>query len=135
MEARHETTKNVNQSLKNHFNVMLLSIGLMNQALARAKTYEDIPPKIRAQYGQLHRIIEDTNKDLSAAVELMDAEPIQEMRDVIYKIEHTDPTTGVGNGYPAYDEVKKDMASCVEHLNEAMNVDIVSDVRNWLRAH
>ena len=134
VEARHETTKNVNQSLKNHFNVMLLSIGLMDRALVRAKTYEDIPSKIKTQYDRLDRTIEDANKDLSVAIDLMDAEPIEEMRSVIYKIEHTDPATGVGKGYPAYDEVKEDMAGCVEHLNEAMNVDVVSDVRNWLRA-
>ena len=61
-----------------------------------------------------------------------DEASVEEMRDVIHKIEHTDPTTGVGKGYPAYDEVKENMASCVKHLNEAMDVDVVSDVRNWL---
>ena len=133
VEARHETTKIVNQSLKNHFNVMLLSIGLMDRVLARAKTYEDIPPKVKAQYDQLYRTIKDANKDLSVAVDLMDEASVEEMRDVIHKIEHTDPTTGVGKGYPAYDEVKENMASCVKHLNEAMDVDVVSDVRNWLQ--
>ena len=135
VEARHEATKNVNQLLKNHFNVMLLSIGLMDRALAKTKTYEDIASKIRAQYDQLDRTIEEMNKDLSVAVELMDAEPMEEIRRVIHKIEHTDPAAGAGKGYPAYDDIKESIASCVEYLNEAMNVDVVSDVRNWLHAH
>lgn len=135
VEARHEATKNVNQLLKNHLNVMLLSIGLMDRALAKSKTYEDISSKIRAQYHQLDHTIEEMNKDLSVAVELMDTEPIEEMRRVIHKIEHTDPAAGVGKGYPAYDDVKESIAGCVEHLNDAMNVDVVSDVRNWLHAH
>lgn len=135
VEARHEATKDVNQLLKNHFNVMLLSIGLMDRALAKAKTYEDVSPKIRAQYDQLDHTIEETNKDLSVAVELMDETSIEEMRSVIHKIEHTDPAAGAGKGYPDYDEVRENIAGCVEHLNEAMNVDVVSDVRNWLHAH
>ena len=135
VETRHKTTNTINQLLKNHFNVMLLTIGLMDLALSKAKTYEDVSLQIRTQYGQLDRIIKDTNKDLVLVAEILDTTPVEEIRGVIYKIEHTDPKTGVGKGYPAYTEIKEKMATCTEYLNDAMDVDVVSEVRNWLHAH
>ena len=134
VEVRHKKAVSVNHELKNHFNIILLNIGLMNRALTKATTYEEIPHKIRHNYGTLNDVLTRTNTTLDEATDLMDSSLIEDIRLLVGKIKSTDPSSMVGKGYPDYDKINENIDKCVLRLDEEVEVDIMLNVRNWLAA-
>ena len=135
VETRHKKAVSVNHNLKNHFNIILLNIGLMNRALAKTKTYESIPYKVRHNYHTLSDVLTRTNTTLDEATDLVDSSLVNDIRVLVDNIKSTDPSTGVGKGYPNYDQINGNIDKCVSRLDEEVEVDIMLNVRNWLAAH
>ena len=134
VEARHKKVRSVSHALKDHFGVMLLSIGLVNMSLAKADTYEDASAKIKIQREYLLRTAKQINEKLDVAMDLLDPASVGGMSDLLGRIEAADLESGVGKGYPGYAKIKDELNDYVDYLNEEMNVDLVVDVRNWLYA-
>lgn len=135
VETRHKKAVFANHELKNHFNIILLNIGLMNRALTKAKTYESIPYKIRHNYDTLNDVLTRTNTTLDGATDLMDSSLISDIRTLIDKIKSADPSIGVGKGYPDYDQINEKIDQCVSRLDDEAEVDIMLNVRSWIAAH
>lgn len=135
VENRHRTAKVAVQTIKNQMNVILLSIGLLDKALAKADSYKDVPSGVIKQYEGLGHTVTIVGKNLKDISNMVDPDVVREVRDLLYGIEDTDVAVGVGVGYPGYDNIRGSIAVCMEHLNDAINVDIIMDVRHWLRDH
>ena len=134
VEARHKKVRSVSHSLKDQFGVMLLSLGLLNQSLAKADAYEDVSSKIKTQRGYLSRTMKQIDENLDIATDLLDPASVRGMGDLLDRIKAADLESGVGKGYPDYAEIKDDLKDYVDYLDEEMNVDAVVDVRKWLHA-
>ena len=114
----------IRQTLKNHFAVILMSVGLMNRALKNAKTYQDVPPKTFYMYKDMLLDVARAGKTLDESGNILDTTLIRKISSLLLKIESTDLESGVGSGYPNYDEIKKLTAHCTEHLS-AMDEGVV----------
>lgn len=141
VETRHKKAVAINHELKNDFNIILLNIGLMNKALAKADTYESIPYRIRhnfsakkPEHNTLNNALMRADTTSDEAADLMDLSLIKNIHALVEKIRSTDPSSGVGKGYPDYDHINDTMDKCISGLDEEVDVDIMLNFRNWLAA-
>lgn len=123
-KSRKARTLFVRQALKNHFSVVFMSAGLMNWTLKSAKTYEDVPDKYRRMYRNMLLTAGRAGKMLDSMGNLLDAELVKDIRRLLSKIESVDIKSGVGSGYPNYDDIKNHALRCTERL-DVMGEDAV----------
>ena len=107
----------VTQSLKNYFSGILMIAGLMNHHLINAKTYEDVPHAIRDKQEYMIRMASHSNYTLNLASHILDPMLTEQVRRFISTIEMARPESGVGKGFPRYDEMKKDIANITAKLD------------------
>ena len=135
VESRYKQTVDANQLLRHDFNIILMNAGLMNKVLAKAKTYGDVPPAIKTQYGNLDKIFVQIDDTLAKTTNMADPTLADDIRSLISKIKDVDVAAGVGKGYPDYAEVKVGINECVQRLDEAVTVDVMLDMRHWVSDH
>lgn len=122
-ELRARRTIYVVHALKDHFGTLLLSLGIMNRALQKAKSYEDVQVSIRERYRIVPISVQRAYDILSIAADLLDPMLTEDIRNILQKIETIDPATGVGKGFPNYDLIKEGIRQCTGGLNESMDND------------
>lgn len=122
-KTRRERRVFVKQELKNHFNTILASAGIMNVALKKAETYDSIPDNVRDMHETMIRTASRVDKTLDATSGLLDAALVEKIIELTSKITGTDPASGVGSGYPEYDDIKK----IIEYCTYRLDVDIGED--------
>ena len=106
-----------NQALKNYFGVILMITGLMDRALANAKTYEDVPANIRDKQDDLIKAVNHASSALSLIVYTLNPLLADQMRRFFDMIDGIDPRLGVGKGFPEYASIKKEIAGFTEKLD------------------
>lgn len=116
-ESRRRQLIYVNQALKNYFSVILMITGLMNRALVKAETYEDVPATIRDKQKDLVRAVNRSGEALSLAVEMLDPLLTEQIRRFLNRVEEVNLSSGVGKGFPGYDDLKKEIARFTEKLD------------------
>lgn len=116
-KSRKARTIFVRQMLKNHFAVVLMGTGLMNQALKSTGSYEDVPAKTLYMYKSMLLSVARAGGVLDMSEDLLDAVLVGEIRSLLSNIESICPESGVGNGYPGYDDIKRRTAYCTERLD------------------
>ena len=114
----------VRQTLKNHFAVMLMGTGLMNRALKGIDTYDEVPAKTLYMYQNMLLSVARADRLLGKMGELLDTKLVDEVRVILSNIGSTDPESGVGGGYPGYDDIKKQIGHCTAQL-DGMGEDAV----------
>lgn len=112
------------QTLKNNFAVVLMSIGIMDRALKRAKTYEDVPAAALDMHAGILRTVAQADETLNGAEDLLDAQLVVEIRDLLHIIEAVDVRSDVGGGYPEYNNIKRRIKQCAGRL-DSMGEDAV----------
>ena len=112
------------QALKNHFAVVLMSAGLMNNVLKRVVTYEAIPARTLGMYKDMLLAVSRASITLDESEDLLDATLVRDTRNLLSKIKSTDLASGVGVGYPDCDAIKKQVAYCTDMLDR-MGEDVV----------
>ena len=110
----------VTQSLKNYFSGILMIAGLMNQHLVSAKTYEDVPHAIRDKQEYLVKMTSHSNDTLNLATHILDPVLTEQIRKFIGMIEGIKPESGVGKGFPKYNEIKKEIANITTKLDDCV---------------
>lgn len=116
-ESRRRQLIYVNQALKNYFSVILMITGLMNRALAKAETYEEVPETIRDKRKDLIRAVGRSGETLSLAVEMLDPLLTEQIRRLLNRVEEVNLSSGVGKGFPGYDDLKKEIVRFTEKLD------------------
>ena len=114
----------VRQTLKNHFAVVLMGVGLMNQGLKNAETYGDVPAKVLYMYKDMLLTVARADGMLDTSEDLLDDALVVDIRTLLSKIQSIDPELGVGSGYPDYDDIKGRTARCADRL-DAMGDDAI----------
>lgn len=108
------------QLLKNNFSVILMNMGLMNMALSKAKTYEDIPPNIRENYDSLQSVLNRTHNTIESSLDVLDPLFISEIQMFVTRFEEIKPSNGVGEGFPEYEKIKDGIAHITEKLDNVV---------------
>ena len=116
-DAKRKQLIFVTQSLKNHFSTMLLIAGLMNNALKKVDSYDDIPAPIREKYKHMIVIASHANDALGIATHILDPMLTEQTRRFIDMVENVNPESGVGKGFPRYDAIKSDISSITTKLD------------------
>ena len=116
-EAKHRQVVFVTQSLKNYFSAILMVAGLLNNSLAKATTYDDIPATIRNKHEYMTTMATHANDALNLATHILDPVLTEQIRRFVDTIENTNPESGVGKGFPKYDTIKNDIATITKKLD------------------
>ncbi len=120
-ESKRRQAIFVTMSLKNYFSVILMTAGLMNQYLANAKTYEDVPVTIRDKQEYMAKMVNHSTDALSLATHILDPVLTEQILKFISMVEKTSPESGVGKGFPRYNEIKKEIANITAKLDACVN--------------
>lgn len=119
-EAKRRLLVYNSQSLKNTFSILLMNMGLMNMALAKAKTYEDVPKNIREYYADIEFVLNRAYNTIGFSVEVLDPLLVEEIQAFLLKFENIKPESGVGKGFPDYDKTKEDIQRFSDKLDKAV---------------
>ena len=120
-QAESRRTIFVSQAMKNHFGVLLLAMGLMNRLLLTAKSYDDIKSIMREQHAGIERAIQRAHDTLIMSADLMDPKLIDEMTNILYKLESVKVDSELGNGFPDYKNTRDTIKHCTSKLNAAID--------------
>ena len=123
-KSRKARTLFARQALKNHFAVVLMSAGLMNNVLKRATSYEAIPARTLGMYKDMLLAVSRAGMVLDDSEDLLDAALLKDTRNLLSKIKATELSSGVGAGYPDYDGIKEQISHCTKTLDR-MGEDVV----------
>lgn len=108
------------QLLKNNFSVILMNVGLMDMALRKAKTYDDIPSNIRESYDSLQSVLNRTHNTIESSLDVLDPLFISEIQAFVTNFEGIKPSKGVGEGFPRYEKIKGDIKRITEKLDKVV---------------
>ena len=107
-------------TLKNQFSVILMITGLMNQALAKAEKYEDIPAMIQNREYDIAQAVKRADDIIRLIVEIVDPLLIEQIHRFLLEIENIKPRSGVGKGFPKYDYLKNQITHLTQKINSEM---------------
>ena len=124
-ESRKSRAIFVKQELKNQLGVILMSLGLINMCLKRTGAYDSIQSSIADAYKTMNLTTTRASEMISESNDVMHAALIQEIRDTLSKVDEIDPMSGVGKGYPDYDNIKKMVTYCSDRLDRSITDDAV----------
>ena len=123
-KSRKAQTIFVRQGLKNYFAVILLSAGMANRALKAADAGRAAPADASSVHKNALLAVARAGTMLDMSQDLLDAAMAGEIRSLLSKIESVSLESGVGEGYPDYEEIKKRVAHCTGRL-DSMGDDAV----------
>ena len=121
LEEEYELRKRqvifVDRAIKDAFGVIMISAGLINMKLKAAKEGDGVEDQIRPQVEVMKRAIRNAHGVTEMAVEVLDPELVGEIYILLNHLNTIKPETGVGTGFPEYDEINDSMRACVERLD------------------
>lgn len=123
-KAEKRRTIFVSQAMKNHFGVLLLTMGLMNRLLLTAKSYDDIKSTVCEQRAGMARTIQRAHETLIMSADLMDPKLLDEMVNILYKLELVKVDSELGKGFPDYKNTKSTIKHCTQKLDAAIDYHI-----------
>lgn len=124
-ESRKSRAIFVKQELKNQLGVMLMGIGLMDRRLKNTDTYDSIQSAIADASKTVDLTKTRASEMVNEAGDIIHSALIKEIRDTLSKIDEVDPMSGVGKGYPDYDNIRKMMTYCTDRLDRSISDDAV----------
>ena len=122
-KAERRRTLFISQAMKNHFGVLLLAMGLMNRLLMTAKSYDDIKSTMREQRAGMERTIQRAHETLIMSADLMDPKLLDEMTNILYKLELVKVDLELGNGFPDYKNTRDAIKHCTAKLDASIGSD------------
>lgn len=113
--AREKHASFARTSLRNQLSSILMIVGLMDRALSKAETCEDVPARIREKRQYLVRMAGHAADVQYLTVENMDPMLIEQIRQFLRGVEGVNPESGAGS--PGYADIKKDITQLTKKLD------------------
>jgi len=126
-ESRNRRKIYVGQTMKNHFNSILLSIGLLNKFLkeSTSNSTQDHLSNLRQKEQELKSILQHSRNTLDLSIDIVDPLFVDQIEKFLSQIDQIDLSNVQSNEFPNYGEIKEKISQLTKRLNDSLDTDVV----------
>ena len=108
------------RTLKNAFETILISAGLMDMQLKDEKDVDTARSRIQPELDAMNTAVRNGYDVADMAVEALDPDLVGNIYRLLDRLDAINPETGAGSGFPEYEEISGNIRIFTESLDEQM---------------